>query len=299
MRAMIFAIALLGVGQVALPTVALAQNTTTNTATPAPTASPTVTPTPTPTVTPTPTPTATPEPGGTRGDDDAVPESGKALVKMFVLALILESALALLFNWRPFIVYFDGRGVKTVVSLGVALVVTLVIKSDTFLELLKAYGVVVTENSRWLTRIIEAMVLAGGSAGVNNLMRSLGLRPVARTEEVTPQPETNEAWIAVALRRAKAVGPVDVELAEGGDAASPVWRIVGQISGTVPPTGLARWFKRDFTKFPTAGGWSVTPEVPLTLRLSGKAADGTVLISEVWGPHPLAKRAIVDLDMKL
>src|SRR5438034_633021 len=39
-----------------------------------------------------------------------------ALFVLLVVALLLESGLAVVFNWRPFVVYFDGRGVKTVVS---------------------------------------------------------------------------------------------------------------------------------------------------------------------------------------
>jgi len=54
------------------------------------------------------------------GSDEIYNEAFKALLVLFVVALLLESGLAVLFNWRPFVVYFDGRGAKTPITVIVA-----------------------------------------------------------------------------------------------------------------------------------------------------------------------------------
>lgn len=248
---------------------------------------------------------ATQKGGQNAGDSQVVAESGKALIKLFVLAAILESALALLFNWRPVVVFFDRRGIKTLVSFAFACAITYGFGSKLLFELFRAYGLITVPaasagDGLFLCQLLEAMVIAGGSSGVNNLFRTLGIRPVSRIDEVAPTPKPAEAWLAVALRRSKSVGPVDVEIAEGTDPKSAQWQIAGQISGTTAPTGIAKWFVRDFTRFPTIGGYTVATKTDYMLRVSGKGADGKPLpSSEVWGPHQLADRAIVDVDVTL
>lgn len=54
----------------------------------------------------------------------------KILFAIFVLALLLESGLAVLFNWRPFVMTFDARGVKTLVSLAFSLFFVLTFQLD-------------------------------------------------------------------------------------------------------------------------------------------------------------------------
>jgi hypothetical protein len=50
----------------------------------------------------------------------ALTNSFKTLVQLFVLAVLLEQALSVIFNWRAFLQNFDARGAKTIVAVAVA-----------------------------------------------------------------------------------------------------------------------------------------------------------------------------------
>jgi hypothetical protein len=226
-------------------------------------------------------------------------DSVYGLVKLFVLAVVLESALALLFLWRPFIAVFDGRGVKSPISLAAALLVTLVFHTDIFAKLVYSYGGTLTPDSLILGRVIEAMVIAGGSAGVHTMLLKLGIR-LPTGSGAAPQPPANKAWLAISLKRRQAKGPVQVELAAApalGVAAD--WQTSGTILGNSHFTGAARYFFRDFGRFPNSGGWSLTPGTTYLVRLTGMDAAGGAIEVQYNEPLTLAAGAIVDIDLTL
>jgi hypothetical protein len=253
---------------------------------------------------PTPQPTPTPGQPETKPIDLAssqvIAESAKALIVLFVLAAILESALAWFFN-LPFIAgVFNGRSVKPIISCAFALAVTYGFKSVLLIGLFAKYGYdTAGADAQFLCRLIESLVLAGGSAGVNRLLRNLGIRPIDPVAERNPTPQPLDAWIAVRHRRTNATGPVDVQIGTTAADGSTSWRVAGQITGGTPLMGFARWLLRDRSRFPGSGGYVVTPGVPLKVRLVWTKTDGTVVESAVWGPNALADRAIVDIDLTL
>lgn len=229
-------------------------------------------------------------PGG--ADTSVLPESGRAIVKLFVLAALLESALALLFNWRPFVASFDGRAVKPLVSLAVALIVVLSFGLHTIEDLLKAYGGGPFGNDgRVFSQILEAMIIAGGSSGVNNLLRTLGFRAVPSAEQPPRQPPRTEAWLSVALHRVNAVGPVQVTTAPGG--------VLGTIHGTQRKSGLASFFFRDKGRLPGSGGKVMEPGKDYTVTVNGTDAAGDALPAPPVQKVTLAPGAIVDLEFTL
>ncbi len=243
------------------------------------------------------------QPGADAGDPEApqvIAESGKALIVLFVLAAILESALAWFFNLSFVAAFFNGRNIKPMISGVFALAVTFGFQSVLLIGLFANYGYdTAGADAHFLCRLIESLVLAGGSAGVNRLLRNLGIRPVDPVAERNPVPQPLDAWIAVEHRRVDASGPVDVEIGTAGDGGATSWMIAGQITGARPLTGFAKWLLRDRSRFPTSGGYVVTPGVPISVRLSWTKADGTIVHSPVWGPNALADRAIVDIDLTL
>jgi hypothetical protein len=219
-----------------------------------------------------------------------LPESGKAIVKLFVLAALLESALALLFNWRPFVVSFDGRAVKPLVSLAVSLIVVLSFGLHTIEDLLKAYGGgELGRDGRFFSQIIEAMIIAGGSSGVNNLLRTLGFRAVPSAEQ-PPQPPKTEAWLAVALHRVNAVGPVQVTTTPGG--------VLGTIHGSQRKSGPGSFFLRDKGRLPGSGGKVMEPGKDYSITVNGTDGKGGDLKSPPQ-KVTLAPGAIVDLEFTL
>lgn len=48
--------------------------------------------------------------------------SFKAIFALFILAVLIESGLALILRWRPFVSYFDSRTVNAVVAFVVSYV---------------------------------------------------------------------------------------------------------------------------------------------------------------------------------
>jgi hypothetical protein len=225
-------------------------------------------------------------------DDDprVLPESGQVIVKLFVLAVLLESALALLFNWRPFVASLDGRAVKPLASFIAALVVVFAFQLHTVTDLLDTYGgEAMSRDGLFVSRIIEAMIIAGGSHGVNTMLRSLGFRaiPTAETEQ---KPPPTEAWLSVGLHRKEAVGPVQVEAVPGGH--------LGTIHGTMRKAGLASFFLRDKGRLPQSGGKSVTPDTEIAVTVTGLGKDGRALTSSPQNVK-LAPGALIDLEFTL
>jgi hypothetical protein len=223
-------------------------------------------------------------------------ESFKALFVLFVVATILESGLAVIFNWRPFVLLFDERGVKTIVSVLFAFFFVNVFNLDVITRLVNVYAGKDYPVSLPGT-LITALVLAGGSSGVNNLLVALGFRSVKTAEQTAPRPPRTEAWIAVRLIRVNAVGPVTVLI--GTDPAN--LPAAGTIAGSSSSHPFLQYFLRDYGRFPTTGGFAVTPVAGQTylVRIVGKNAAGGDIGPTTWGPHPLALGALVDVDLSL
>jgi hypothetical protein len=222
-------------------------------------------------------------------------QSFKALFVLFIIATILESGLAVIFNWRPFIQLFDARGVKTIVAVLFALFFVYMFGLDIVTRLVNVYSET-DYPVNFPGTLITALVLAGGSSGVNNLLVALGFRSVKTSEQITPKPPPTEAWISVRLIRVDAEGPVTV-LIGPHDAALPV---AGTISGSSSTSALRRFFLRDYGRFPTAGGFAVTPGAQAyDVRLEGVDKKGGTKVSSTWGPYPLAAGAIVDIELRL
>ena len=144
-------------------------------------------------------------------------------------------------------------------------------------------------------KFVTALVIAGGSSGVNNLFLALGFRSVKRTQQVTPKPRRTEGWVAVRLIRDAAIGPVMVLVSEVGGNST----IAGTITGTSKPPGFLRYFLRDPGRFPTAGGHSLDVNKQYEIQLTGEDNSGQPVTSSKWGPYQFSAGAIVDIDLTL
>ena len=146
----------------------------------------------------------------------------KILFNVFALSIVLESALAVLFNWRPFLIYFASKGARTPISLILAWVVSSLLHLDLISQLYAASSESNAVDLHGIGTFLTALVLAGGSSGVNNIMKSLGFRDIARPETISPKPPMNSAWVSVRLNQAQAVGSVRVFLIRGANPAELV-----------------------------------------------------------------------------
>ena len=234
------------------------------------------------------------------GDGAIYQQAFKSLFVLFVLALLLESGLAVLFRWRPFLVYFDGRGVKTVVSVGFALLFVWSFDMDIVTDLVNVYSQRAKPFQHGFEGyVITALIVAGGSAAVNNILVALGFRSVVTHADIAPKPPRTEGWISVTLLRKDAIGPVDVLI--GAPPVPPAARspIAGTITGGRRRTNLVRLFLRDTSRFPTSGGHAVLAGSVCQVQLRGIDRNGIEVLSRVWGPETIAPGAIIDLELSV
>jgi hypothetical protein len=218
----------------------------------------------------------------------------KAVFLLFLLATVIESALALIFNWRPFVETFNARAVRPLVSFLVAYLFVETFHLDLMASIVNSTTTAALEPSP-MGKALTALVLAGGSAGVNNLLVALGYRQKQTPETAAPKPPTTQAWIAIRLDRKQAVGQVQVFL---GTPLAPNARppLVGVIHGSSKP-GI-RYFFSDPGRFPGYGGHAVPANSDVSIELVGVDTNDQAL-RQTWGPCAVAGGAIIDLDFKL
>jgi hypothetical protein len=239
-------------------------------------------------------------------NDQIYQKSLAALTMAFVIAVLLENAFSVIFNWRVFLAYFSLRGVKTIIMIVISLLIVNAFGVDVMASLIAAYKsppppsapVDPASISGAVSRFITALILAGGSAGVNRIMVALGFRSNSREEDVAPRPPNNKAWVAVLVTRERAVSEVVVMIKEIGppDASSP-----SPIAGVVgfKRTGLASLIFRSTNRFPPNGGYTVSPNVVYSIKVEATDAQGATISALEGQPYVFAPGAIVDFAVKL
>lgn len=226
-----------------------------------------------------------------RIDADVYGEMFKILFAVFTIALVLESALAVIFNWRLFLVYFDSRGMKTIVSVVAGVLVAVLLRFDVIDRLYKAMFHGGEAGLQGFGYFLTGLILAGGSAGVNKILVGLGFRSLRTEEARLPRPKPTEAWLAVNLVREEAKGPVQVFVTQdsGGE------RLVGTISGSTVPRFFAK-LRTNPMRYPPVAGFAVPADSLVTVQLRDPVQDA---VSEPWGPYRVAGGAIIDFELKV
>lgn len=226
--------------------------------------------------------------------DDVYNAAFRTLFIAFVIAVLLESGLAVLFNWRPFLVVFDGRGVRAPISFAIAFLLLRGFDLDLLTRLVNVYSQRTPPfDDSFFGYVISALVIAGGSAAVNNVLVALGFRSVRSADDVRPKPPKTEGWISVTLVRDQVQGPVQVLI---GPKDAP--RVAGTIGVGRKPNAFTKLFVRDPTRFPTVGGFALPDGTTFIVRLKGEDKDGKEKTSD-FGPETIAAGAIVDITLKL
>ena len=135
----------------------------------------------------------------------------KPLMGVFVVATIMESALATIFNWRLYREFFDGRAMKTLVMIAVGWAVVKYFHYDVFKNIVKVAGGEAANGDILISEPLSALVLAGGSAAIYELFKTLGLRPPAEPP-IQKQPPEDKAWVSVKIVRKSAVGDISIHI---------------------------------------------------------------------------------------
>ncbi|MGO7273029.1 hypothetical protein [Rhizobium ruizarguesonis] len=222
---------------------------------------------------------ATPEP-----DSATLASAATMLGQMLVIAIIMESAFAVIFNWRVFLEFFDGRGVRTVVMFIGGWIVATVLHQDFVGSLFDIYlrtGGGNDQHSTWITQVLTALVLAGGSASVNQLFVALNLREAKTIETVTEKVPPNKAWIAIKVMNIKKGDKVLIVDAANGEAATAATE---HLVGVMPAAGfgerLKKYFWRDRNRLPMSRGFVVDPEKEYAFVIRRTRANSAGLMTE-------------------
>ena len=127
--------------------------------------------------------------------DPTIADVGALLGKLLLVLVLLESAMAALFNWRAYLVVLSGRAWKTPIMFGLGLLVVIGFDYD-FMEtaILKIAGGTASEAMRWASVTLSAMVIAGGSQGVHCIETAGPAQPDPDAEEICA--EQDQALVA-------------------------------------------------------------------------------------------------------
>ncbi|ANL49735.1 hypothetical protein AMC87_PC00032 (plasmid) [Rhizobium phaseoli] len=223
------------------------------------------------------------------------------LLKVLLIAVLMEQAFAVIFYWRLYKEFFAGRAVKTLVMVVASLVFVLLSKYDPVSNIIAfAVGKPVDESAKTLTVFLSALIFSGGSAGVNNLLVALGFRQPS-VEPKRPEPPTGMAWLSVRVISANQTARYAVGLAESDQLApAPLLSTLGRRNFW---DRLRRVFSSDPMRFPASGGYVVKAGKSYAITLAkiessdiGQEAISTLIWS--WSGS-FADRAIADFEVAI
>lgn len=221
-------------------------------------------------------------------------QSFRAIFVLLALAVILESSLAVLFNWRPFVETFNARAVRPVISFAVAYIFVLLFELDLITKLVNVIKPA-TYPPNTSGQLLTALMLAGGSAAVNNVLVGLGFRQQRTPETAVPKPPPTQGWIAVAVKRKNVPGQVSVYVGPppAAGAKPPLADVLDK-----PSSRGFRYFLVDPGRFPRTGVYPIAANSSIVLLLEGVDRAGHT-VSQNWGPNTIAGGAIVDLEFTM
>lgn len=162
---------------------------------------------------------------------DSVQKAFVVLMAAFVLALLLESAFALLFNWRLFQEFFVGRAWRTPIMFAISLVIVRRFDLDLLEQVFAAYRGQQPDGG-WLSSILTAMIISGGSVGVNSIMVGLGFRspiPKAEAEANKIKLDSDEAYVSLDVRDPERGRKLSIEMLQtiGTGEHYPTLAVIG------------------------------------------------------------------------
>lgn len=243
------------------------------------------------------------------GQTQSLPQPEKLLTELLALLVvvtILESAMSTIFQWRVYRMLFNARAVKTVFMVAVGWAVVNFFSYDIFSRIVTLAGVgpgsvsgaTITVQSNWFSNLMSALVLAGGSSGINSLLKSFGFRSPVQEEAAAPPLKEDEAWISISVLRKKAIGGVNIhvdEVASGGDEPPALLGVLDERSA------LSKVKEMIFAargRVPSYGGRKVKIGPTYRILATGQRLDSdgapSAFSEEIYYGR-FASRAVIDL----
>ena len=149
-----------------------------------------------------------------------------ALVKIFILAVLIEIALSVVFQWRLFLRHAEGKGLKVPISFIISLVIVIAHQIDLPGEVVSAFGDTPTKG-KVIGYLISALIIAGGSSSVNSIFESLGWRnPLSQKIKAEQEQQKIQGRLLLQVTRPA-----------GGTSENQLLmvNIDGKTVGTIPP----------------------------------------------------------------
>jgi hypothetical protein len=235
----------------------------------------------------------------------------RILIGALVLAVLLENAFALLFNWRMFQEYFVGRAWRTPIMFLTSFAVVHQFDLDLVASVFNAYhGIPTNVPNGTFTKILTAMILSGGSVGINRILVNLNLRTdVPKAVEEQPKVARNEAYVSIEVQAEGAaagrqidvdISPVDIPVPDDGTLPATV--------GTIPFRRKRFWrlLFPNRCRFPASGGFRISTDKAYRISIvdigSGTRYDmsgNTIGEKEVQKVYRFASGAIVDFVVNI
>ncbi|PDS77905.1 hypothetical protein [Rhizobium sp. L43] len=214
------------------------------------------------------------------------------LLGLFAVAVVMEQAMTALFQWRVYRRYFDTQALKTPLMFLVGLGVVLSFKYDVFKDVLTLVSPEQGAPNETISRLLSALVLAGGSAGVYNLLVRLGFRSPPAPLASIPALDETEAWISVTVNTTEPVAAVCIA-EKIDDASYQPAKLLGvlkqsKLRGVAGFNMILGVFLANPMRYPNYGGRKVKANIDY--RITVRTATSEVTVFE----GRLASRAIID-----
>lgn len=102
---------------------------------------------------------------------------GTVLFLFLAVAVVFESAMSAIFDWRIYLRHLQGRGFKTPILVGAALLVCVWYDLDIVNRILTTLGR--QSQSHFVGTVLTALLISGGSSAVFRVYSKLGIRSPA------------------------------------------------------------------------------------------------------------------------
>jgi hypothetical protein len=162
----------------------------------------------------------------------------KVLLTFLVMSLLLEFALSRIFEFRWFIRWMEGRGLKLPVAVVFALLLIMPLGLDLVTEVARILNPEKPHDPWWLTYFLSALILSGGSATIFQLYRALGLRAPLQ-DESDPEKRKDFGRVTFLVKRAQKDGVQDsspLEVYIDDDYLGVIEGSAKQYPGTTSPS---------------------------------------------------------------
>lgn len=240
----------------------------------------------------------------------ALESAFRILMGALVLAVLLESAFALLFNWRLFQEYFVGRAWRSPIMFLTSYAVVREFDLDLVASLFNAYhGLPAAAPDGAFTKVLTAMILSGGSVGINRILVNLNLRSdIPKAVEEQPKVARNEAYVSIEVQAQGAAAgrqfEVDITTV---DIPAPDSGAIPATIGTIPCKRKRFWrlLFPNRCRFPSSGGFRVGTDKAYRISIVDTVSNARYDMSgakiganEVPKVYRFASGAIVDFVVK-